>query len=303
MLLLLEHVNLGVNDEILARKFFVDGLGCKLNTIGTNYRQVHVNLGLCQFHLPFKTRNPHDVKMASQIINGWIELSTEEELENIRLRLVDIFKNSVEASVENHELVVRGPFGNVFKIHTIHKVEAEAIRQLGGHSGGSDRMLGIKGVRIFCPTGTCQIISKFYETTFRASTEIQGGTCSVLFEGPCKQSLTFEEVDGVVSDNYDMDYIHQYHVACYVDSREAFLSSFAMTQKNGCLFVNPRFQGGPVEFASSETENEARACWQFRIKDIKNPMQEQQVVYQLEHEVRSTDHVSFPIHSFESKEI
>jgi len=51
---LLEHLNLNVIDGDTARKFYVDVLGGKVNPETTNKRQVHVNFGLSQFHLPFK---------------------------------------------------------------------------------------------------------------------------------------------------------------------------------------------------------------------------------------------------------
>jgi hypothetical protein len=45
-LVLLEHVNLAVPERALARRFYVDGLGCAPNPLGSNDRQLHVNLGL-----------------------------------------------------------------------------------------------------------------------------------------------------------------------------------------------------------------------------------------------------------------
>eukprot|EP00320_Phaeocystis_rex_P018483 CAMPEP_0119091220 /NCGR_PEP_ID=MMETSP1178-20130426/155577_1 /TAXON_ID=33656 /ORGANISM="unid sp, Strain CCMP2000" /LENGTH=52 /DNA_ID=CAMNT_0007074703 /DNA_START=24 /DNA_END=178 /DNA_ORIENTATION=- len=44
-LTLLEHLNLNVPSETMARAFYVAGLGGVVNPRSTNNRQLHINLG------------------------------------------------------------------------------------------------------------------------------------------------------------------------------------------------------------------------------------------------------------------
>uniref|UniRef100_A0A7S2BKH3 VOC domain-containing protein n=1 Tax=Pycnococcus provasolii TaxID=41880 RepID=A0A7S2BKH3_9CHLO len=50
---LLEHVNLNVPDRRKAYEFYVNRLGGAVHPNGTLQSQLHVNFGVCQFHLPF----------------------------------------------------------------------------------------------------------------------------------------------------------------------------------------------------------------------------------------------------------
>jgi hypothetical protein len=62
----------------------------------------------------------------------------------------------------------------------------------------------------------------------------------------------------------------------------------------GLLWVNPRFEGGPPEFASAATVDDALTCGQFRVKDMLDPAT-QRVGLVLEHEVRSPNHKCNPM--------
>ena len=74
---------------------------------------------------------------------------------------------------------------------------------------------------------------------------------------------------------------------------EAFELAFQRCDAAGLVWVNPRFEGGPAEFASAATREEALRCGQFRLKDLRDPGSGELCLV-LEHEVRSTQHKSFP---------
>ena len=63
----------------------------------------------------------------------------------------------------------------------------------------------------------------------------------------------------------------------------------------GLLFANARFEGGPPEFASALTWEEAEGAGQFRVKDLRGPAAGDEVGLVLELEVRAPTHVSCPL--------
>ena len=87
-LTLLEHLNLNVPCEATARAFYVDGLGGVVNPRSTNSRQLHVNVGASQFHLPHRlsVRGMEPVEVA-QVWAGHTELWTAEDLAALHSRL------------------------------------------------------------------------------------------------------------------------------------------------------------------------------------------------------------------------
>jgi len=88
--LLLEHVNLNISDEVLARSFYVNGLAGSLNPVSTNHRQVHINLGLCQFHLPYRLSVKEGEKVSiPQVWPGKIKVWTAEGVHRLARRLKD----------------------------------------------------------------------------------------------------------------------------------------------------------------------------------------------------------------------
>ena len=73
---------------------------------------------------------------------------------------------------------------------------------------------------------------------------------------------------------------------------EEFLDAFSRSEEAGALYVNPRFVGGPPEFASSASRQEAHDRGQFRIKDIRDPKTRDLAIV-LEHELDSCEYVCF----------
>ena len=91
-----------------------------------------------------------------------------------------------------------------------------------------------------------------------------------------------------------------YHLALYLPSTEAFSRAYSRAHAARLVYANPRFEGGPLEFASAMTWAEAEACGQFRVKDLRDPSTSELGLV-LELEVRSPSHCSCPIHQCDLK--
>ena len=119
--------------------------------------------------------------------------------------------------------------------------------------------------------------------------------CTVCFESG--QRLVFEErEDAPPHDAYDADpALAEYHLALYLPTAAAFQGAFDAAAAAGLLFANPRFEGGPPEFASALTWEEAEEAGQFRVKDLRGPAAGDEVGLVLELEVRAPTHVSCPL--------
>ena len=113
---LLEHLNLNVIDKETARAFYVDVLGGALNPSTTNKRQVHVNFGLSQFHLPFKrTAKLMDPVVDAQEWNGDVSLSTTMSKKELLSR-AEKSKHAKVIEVSSDFVRIQGPYGNMFSI-------------------------------------------------------------------------------------------------------------------------------------------------------------------------------------------
>jgi hypothetical protein len=161
---------------------------------------------------------------------------------------------------------------------------------------------GIDYVEFLCPPGSASKIALFYESLLDATTSVvtlpttKEGSSSSSFEqsiaiiaigdiyesGRSEQSLLFRETSDEIPP-YD-----GHHIALYVGQSTAdFEQAFRNTQIAGILWKNPRF--------SDQVDNleEARKEQQFRFKDILD-IETGEVIMELEHEMRSIDHESFP---------
>ena len=81
--------------------------------------------------------------------------------------------------------------------------------------------------------------------------------CTVAFASG--QQLVFEESDAAPpQDAYDTQERHAYHLAFYLPTAAAFQAAFEAAAAAGLLYDNPRFEGGPLEFASAVTWADAK---------------------------------------------
>jgi hypothetical protein len=231
----------------------------------------------------------------AQVLDGHIGLWTEEALSSLCARLL---AQGASAWLSGPELVVRCPWGNEIKVAQVSARDAAAIREQGGHAGGSvaGRMVGIGNVTLNCAPGALGAIRVLYAEVLGCSVEscTSGAALTVRFSspGPLQQTLVFRASAGAALNAYDLSASKQFHVAVYLESHAAFLRAFRLALARNLVFVNTRFEGGPKEFASSRSEAEAEESGQFRLKDF---LQGEHVLFTLEHEVRSPRHSSNPL--------
>ena len=148
------------------------------------------------------------------------------------------------------------------------------------------------------PEGAAEGISRFYSVVLGCPTRLLKdsaglGCCEVIFVGD--QTLRYQEkrYSAPPIDARDHDEAAAFHVCIYLTSASAFAEAFDRAQTAALLYVNPRFEGGPPEFASAATWDEALACGQFRVKDLIDTTT-REVALVLEHEVRSPAHRCCP---------
>jgi len=299
--LLLEHVNLNIPDRDVAHAFYVDGLGGRLNTKATNFRQVHVNAGLSQFHLLTERsiRNKDKVTIA-QRWPGRLELLSSEALDAVRARIAALGYpcTSVPAVEEGEGLGIDGPWGNQFVLRRTPQPVADAITAAGSHADGTNTLVALSRVVHACRPGHAPIIAAFYRDILGIAVDVTAGAACVRFSAGGHlppQELRFEEnEDAPAPDAYDAEESAAVHLALYLPTQEAFEAAFDRCAAAGLVYVNERFEGGPLEFSSAHTREEAIACGQFRVKDCVDPASGVKGLV-LEHEVRSTAHRSCPL--------
>ena len=291
--LLLEHVNLNVPDADAARDFYVHGLGGMENPVGTNARQLHVNVGASQFHLPFKASfKQNEPVSVPQVWPGSIVLWTSEELQEVQARLGAAA--TVKADTDGKiELRCICPWGNVL---TLRQAPAD-FSVVGRHHGGHSRLVAMPSVVVEVRPGAAVGIMRFYTLVLGCPARVHnrvGGTrcCTVAFDDD--QMLHFEESETAPAlDAYNHEEAFASHVCIYLATDDAFAAAFERCLAAGVIYVNQRFEGGPLEFASATTWEEARACGQFRLKDMVD-VTTGEVALVMEHEVRSPRHKSCP---------
>ncbi len=301
--MLLEHLNLNIpmHRKEEAEAFYVTSLGGVLHPRNTNERQIHVNVGLSQFHLPYKysVKGGEPVERA-QVWGGIIFLETSLELDEVEKKLAEncgIFPESISKS----ELRVVGPFGNKFVI-TNPLQAAKIEKNIGahrGHQGGFGSLLSIRRVVHFVKPGHALAVGNFYKHVLGLNVTTSEARAAVVI-GPRNgagwqhQHLEFvEDADAPRPNAYDDDETRSYHVAIYFATHEEFLNAFERAAKHGAVWENKRFSGGPPEFASSLTIEEAEARGQFRVKDLRDPLTGKLGLV-LEHEMRSPRHCCCP---------
>ena len=287
--LFLEHLNLCVPDEEAARRFYVDGLGGVVIPKTTNARQLHVNVGSSQFHLLLTP------KEGPQLWPGHIELWTSEPLDELHARLQrGGHGSSPEGNEADPQLLVTCPWGNAFVVRAV----PERFAVCGSHPGGYGALVAIPRMVHPVVPGAAKVLREYWSSALGCDAELAPmgrGTelvfCVVSFASG--QQLVFEEWDDApVADAYDTLAEAQYHICIYLDA-SAFEAGFRAAEASRSLYANPRFAQSPPEFGNAMSWEEAAACGQFRVKDLR-ARPEAAAALALEVEVRSTSHVSCP---------
>ncbi len=190
--ILLEHVNFTVPDQVVAHLFYVSGLGftrdpyMDFGTLGID--NFWVNAGETQFHLP---------KGKPQVFRGTIDLMIPD-LDDLRRRLDQVGRRLRETKfgfeVHDDHFAVTCPWGNRFRC-----IEPPADSRVG---------LGIRKLDMQVPPTAAAGIASFYHTVLGTPAHCENGTARIAMG--TEQTIDFVETDGVIAD-YD-----GHHVAIYV---------------------------------------------------------------------------------------
>ena len=299
---LLEHLNLNVIDKETARAFYVDVLGGAMNPITTNQRQVHVNFGISQFHLPFKrTAKLMDPVVDAQEWNGDVSLSTTMSKSELLSR-AEKSKYAKVIEVSSDFVKIQGPYGNIFSLFFLKQENVPDLKsKYRCHAGGYAATVLLNRARHFVLPSNAEKIAGYYRDVLGFKVvQDRKGIVKIPFGLPGvkmqQQMLIFEENEEEADskpDAYDRIEKRGYHVAIYFDSHDKFLSAFDRCQRLGNIYENKRFVGMAPEFASSMTRKQADETGQFRIKDLIDP-KTKELALVLEHEIRSPRHRCCP---------
>lgn len=241
-IILLEHVNVEVPDQLLATLFYVVGLGFTRDPyLNTGLNNMWINVGEQQFHLP--TRK-------AQVINGHIGLVVPD-IEALQNRLATVEEGArgtrFRWSRSGNDILATCPWGNEFHCY-----------QAGSAFG--DMAIGIPYVEFLVPPTTAESIVSFYDRIFKAPGTIAGDQNGKI--GRVKigrnQELVFRETQQHLSP-YD-----GHHIAIYVAN---FSTGYGFLKERGLItedvgnhqfrfknIVDPT-QGKPVFFLEHEVRS------------------------------------------------
>lgn len=315
---LLEHINLNILDEPTARKFYVEGLGAVVNAPSTNDRQLHVNMGVSQFHLLLQYSTVEAIKpvTAAQCWAGEIELWTTEPLGEIEERLKKLDFQPERPSDDC--LKVQCPWGNHFLLREESPVHGG--RTWGSHPSGSGTLSSMPRVVHAVPPGAASRLQAFWTDIMGASDVelMPSGTpaawdgvegveghqpaadgltqCVVRFGTEPQQLVFAERHTAPPFDAYLRSESAAYHICVYVDDAASFKSVFRKCEESGLLYANPVYARSPPQFGNALSWEEAEQCGQFRIKDLGGGGSTGEApALVLEMEIRSPKHVSCPL--------
>lgn len=274
---LLEHVNINIAQASPSDQFFFELLGMVPSSICNPERIIHANMGLSQMHLPVVPESP-------QTWNGAVGLAyVGGEFDRVRAAMLQ--EPAEKWGIEERgpaELVVTGPHGTRYHLHTVDESWASASHARGSiHRGEADdgdgaRCAGILYVEIMVAPGAASSIHALYSEVFGAQAELvrSGGDslCScVVHVGPdAPQQIRYCETDAQLP-AYD-----GHHLAIYLEDYE---SAYLKALEKGLVWNNPRFNDVPTSL------EDARKRAQFRMKNFVD-LATGEVVHELEHEVR-----------------
>jgi len=190
--LMMEHLNVTVPDQLQATLFYIVGLGLTrdpYNTVGID--NMHINVGDSQFHLPTRAAQ----KLAGHVALVMPDLDQlEKRLESIKPRLEG---TELSWTRQGDHLDVTCPWGNLIRVYA-------PSEKFGGMT------LGMPYFEQLVRPGTAEGIARFYETIFNApSRVVRNGSSAAHVQTGRNQELIFRETD-------DAPPFDGYHVAVYV---------------------------------------------------------------------------------------
>eukprot|EP00797_Seminavis_robusta_P027096 Sro502_g155580.1 n/a (311) ;mRNA; r:32456-33388 len=166
---------------------------------------------------------------------------------------------------------------------------------------------GIDYLEIACPTETAESIAQFYESVFDANTNViplpdntkiaMIALGNIRTNGRADQYLLFKEqpqqqpddTTGTTTTTTTSTQKQQHHIALYVGQVKAdFNQAYRNAEMAGVVWINPRFEDKVDTLTAAQQWN------QFRFKNIVD-LETGKPIVELEHEVRSTEHSSWPV--------
>ena len=258
----LEHVNLIVPDHQVATLFYITGMGFTRDPfLNTGVRNMWVNMGRSQFHLPLATPG-----QSAQVLRGHVGMVVPDTSAVARTlgMLQEPLKHTKFAFKErNSRLDVTCPWGNQLRVYA----PDERFGPI---------QLGIPYVEFDVPAGTAEGIARFYGEVLGAFTTVENGTTkNGAKNGHAKkagakaakvtvgyrQYLIFRETDALLP-AYDGHHLQLY------------LANFSAPHK---------------KLVDMKLDLEESNQHQYRFYDIADPKNGKKL-YRLEHEIRSMTH-------------
>jgi len=234
-----------------------------------------INIGTQQIHIP-KTDKP-------QVVSGHIGLLTPsidkvthclQDIQNHPLlsgtkfswKIKDTFGNGLVPKEYNDKIIhVTCPWGNKFRIYQFSKIF------------GNLSELRILYLLHHCEKGTLVDISHIYKFYFDTPVyHVKSQNLSHVVVGPW-QRLVFKEHEKYNKNNYN-----GYHVAIYITN---FSRTYQKFLDDNLVFTKHRY------IDKCDSLKDALQWQQFRTLDFVNDKKD--IIFQLEHEVRSLYHPSF----------
>ena len=192
-ILLLEHVNVKIPDQVVATNFYVTALGLTRDPyMNAGTENMWINAGQQQFHMP--TGKP-------EVLRGVVGFVVPD-LEGLKMRLQSTREKlggtKFACAAEDKYISVTCPWGNRLRFHA------------PGPEFG-DMTLGIPYVEFDVRPGTAVGIAKFYQAAMGAPGTVSfNGNVSAKVQVGAKQHLIFRETNAPEAE-YD-----GHHIAIYV---------------------------------------------------------------------------------------
>ena len=291
-ILLLEHINLNTSSPSASIAFYLDTLGFVQDPRqgilhnGTVYlnKQLWVNAGINQIHLPITTRGRSGA--ADNVFQGSIGINVPN-FQELRRRLkqansdtrLNQTKFQWKENSKNNTVTITGPAGNTF----VAQETTTPLKPQGYHPGITSWALSIPWVEIHCKPGTSQGIGRYFSTYFDAAIEYNTeNETSVSILIGLNQRLKFTETTTVTTSTTPYHLSKRgFHLCIYLQDHDTVLRQL---HSLSLLWGNPRFH----------SLDKALGLTQFRLKDIVDPLSGETLL-EVEFEVRSLQHHQCPL--------
>ena len=290
---------------------------------------IWANCGASQFHLCYNDQTPATIPgrigLRYESLDGLEKRLNEHVFEVLNDRTKQCFQSFIQErdSQGNPQITVVDRYNNIFVCRTVNgtavphessPVEAcqqpilakEAIERYGR---SETECLGIDYVEIPVKPGQAERIAEFYEAVFDATVSVVPqppqpqddpllindkkiamiAIGNIMETGRADQYLLFKEEEET-NDPFSLLQAGHHHMAIYVGESVAdFEQAYKNADQAGIVWINPRFEDKVDTLAAAQKEQ------QFRFKSIVD-LETGKPLLELEHEIRSRDHPSWPGH-------